>query len=321
MSSVRPECASVTVRLHCITHAAELINLYEFRPLIGDTLPPFEAGAHIDLELPNGLTRQYSLVNDQSERHRYVVGVKRDAKSRGGSAYIADHLKVGSTIQIVGPRNNFRLNETAPHSVLIAGGIGVTPIWSMIQRLHHIGGSWELHYAARSRRDLAFSEELKLHGSRARLHVDDEFGGEVMDIRAIVVAAPAAAHLYCCGPAPMLASFEEVTQARPRAEVHLERFSAAPLPATGGAYKLELARSGKVIEVGPGQTALEMLRENGINVPFSCEQGICGACETRVVSGIPDHRDMILSPEEQATNKTMMICCSGSKSDVLVLDL
>jgi tetrachlorobenzoquinone reductase len=309
------------MRLAAIYYAADSINLFELRPVDGAPVAAFEAGAHIDLHLPNGLIRQYSLVNSQDERHRYVVGVKRDPNSRGGSSYVYEKLTVGTLLKVGGPRNNFRLEESAAHTVLLAGGIGITPIWSMVQRLQRTGQSWELHYATRRRSETAFAEELARCGERVHIHVDDEFGGTVMDIEAIVAKVPSTAHLYCCGPAPMLASFEATTRSRPSSHVHVERFSNSTVPASTGGYVVELARCGKVVPIAPGQTILEGLRAHGINVSSSCEQGICGSCETRVVSGIPDHRDLILSEEEKASHRTMMICCSGSKSDVLVLDL
>jgi vanillate O-demethylase ferredoxin subunit len=312
---------TVEMRLTAVTYAAQGTHLFEFRPLGGRSVVAFEAGAHIDLHLPNGIVRQYSLVNRQDETHRYVVGIKRDPRSRGGSSYIFERLLVGTVVKIEGPRNNFRLVEDAAHTVLVAGGIGITPIWAMLHRLESSGRSWELHYATRSRNETAFAVELEQFGDRAHLHVDDEFGGAVMDIGAALRDVASGAHLYCCGPTPMLASFEEATKSLPRAHVHVERFTGETPVASAGGYLVELARCGKVVRVGEGQTILAALRANGVNVPSSCEQGICGACETKVVSGVPDHRDLILSEEEKAANATMMICCSGSKSDVLVLDL
>lgn len=297
--------------------------MYEFRGVKGDALPPFRAGAHIDLYLPNGMMRQYSLVNAESELDRYVVAVKRDPKSRGGSIYVTEQLKIGTILTIGAPRNNFRLHESSPHTILIAGGIGITPLWSMVQRLESIRASWELHYAARRRREMAFIQELACRAQKVRLHVDEECGGAVMAIGAIVDAAPPAAHIYCCGPSPMLAEFRRVTAALPPEIVHLEHFSSDYSTPTGclSSFNVELARSGRVIPVPAGATILAALRANGVDVASSCEQGVCGACETRVIRGVPDHRDMILSAQERIDGKTMMICCSGSNSSVLVLDL
>jgi ferredoxin-NADP reductase len=310
----------VMMRLTAITYAADQTCLFEFRPLDGGEVRPFQAGAHIDVHLPNGLIRQFSLTNAQDERHRYVVGVKKDPKGRGGSRYMIDELRVGTVLKIGGPRNNFPLNESAPHSILIAGGIGITPMFSMMRRLEAIGASWELYYAVRKPAEIALAEELGKHGAHVHLHIDEEQGG-IIDLGAIVKQAPRSAHLYCCGPAPMLEGFEAVTKDWPYGEAHVEHFTALAPAASEGGFLVELARSGITIEVKEGQTILEAVRAAGVDVPSSCEQGVCGACETRVLSGIPDHRDMILSPQEQEANDTMMICCSGCKSEKLVLYL
>jgi ferredoxin-NADP reductase len=306
------------LRLHAISCAAAGINFYEFRQLEGGQLPAFSAGAHIDLHLGNGMARQYSLVNSQDERHRYVVGVKRDPKSRGGSHWIHDELRVGAIMEIGGPRNNFRLLEDGSCSVLIAGGIGVTPIACMVARLRALGHDWKLHYSVRSRQDVVALDELT--DSRVHLHIDEEMGGAFLDVAAIVAQAGPEAHLYCCGPAPMLASFQAAARHRPPAQVHLEHFGAAHEPA-GGGFSVELARSGQRISVREGQTIVDALRAAGIAVQTSCEQGICGMCETKVLAGVPDHRDGLLSEQEKAANTAMMICCSGSRDSLLVLDL
>lgn len=309
----------IPVRLTAIIPAADDTNFFEFRPLSGE-VPRFSAGAHIDVHLPNGMIRQYSLTNSQDERHRYVIGVKRDANSRGGSVYMMDKLEVGAEITIGGPRNNFPLNESAPHSVLIAGGIGVTPMFSMMARLESTGASWELFFAVRKRSEVAMPDLLTAHGDKIHLHIDEEAGGFV-DLAAIVKHAPRSSHLYCCGPGPMLDAFEAATKSWPYGEAHVEHFSSLTPVASEGGFTVVLAKSGLTIQVAPGQTILDAVRDAGVDAPSSCEQGVCGACETRVLSGIPDHRDMILSPQEQEANDTMMICCSGCKSDVLVLDL
>jgi ferredoxin-NADP reductase len=308
------------MRLTAITYAAEQVHIYEFRPVSGASVPPFTAGAHVDLHLPNGLVRQYSIANAQGERHRYVLGVKRDAAGRGGSRFLHDDLRVGTVVKVGGPRNNFPLVEAAAHSVLIAGGIGVTPIVSMVARLRSLARPWELHYAVRRRGEAAFLDELLDGDGHVRLHVDEE-QGSMIDVAAIVRAAPEEAHLYCCGPTPMLEAFAAAAASRPAERVHLEYFSSAVAPAVESGFIVELARSKVRVEVPPGQTILEALRARGLEVQSSCEQGICGSCETRVLAGEPDHRDMLLSDEEKATNQVMMICCSGSRSAILVLDL
>jgi tetrachlorobenzoquinone reductase len=306
------------LRLHGITYAATDINLYEFRSPAGAQLPAFTAGAHVDLHLPNGMTRQYSLCNPQDERHRYVVAVKKDALGRGGSRCVHEQLRVGMLVPVGAPRNNFPLHEQAAHSVLIAGGIGITPIACMVSRLREQALSWELHYSVRGRLDAALLDELGTQ--HVHLHIDEERGGALLDIAGIVNQAPADAHLYCCGPAPMLDAFESAAAGRAPERVHVERFSAAKV-AGGGAFFVELAKSGRRVFVGPDESIADALRAQGVDVQTSCEQGICGTCETRVLAGRPEHRDELLSEGEKAANDVMMICCSRSKDDVLVLDL
>ncbi|GAB4193569.1 MAG: PDR/VanB family oxidoreductase [Thalassobaculales bacterium] len=310
----------LTLRIRSITYEAAGIISLDLRPVDGGSLPGFTAGAHIDLSLPGGLSRSYSLVNPEGERHRYVVAVNRDRASRGGSRAVHEVLKAGDLIRVTAPRNNFALAASAAHSVLIAGGIGITPLWCMVQTLVAQGRSWELHYAVRDRASAAFLEALQQWPERLHLHVDAE-AGRVLDVGAIVARAPAGAHLYACGPGPLLDAFTAATAGLPAEQVHLERFSSDAAPATGGGFTVVLARSGREIAVPPGKTILEAVREAGINAPSSCEEGICGTCEVRVIAGIPDHRDMVLSKAEQAANTVMMICCSGAKSPTLTIDL
>ena len=309
----------LTVRLVAVEYAARGTNAYGFERLDGGVMPGAEPGAHIALSLPNGIERQYSLLKTETSPTRYWAAVKRDPVSRGGSAYIHEHMRVGETLQIAPPRNNFPLAEDAEHTVLFAGGIGVTPILAMARRLQALGRSFEAYYACRSREDAAFARDLEDAG-KTNLHLDDQ-AGRVFDLAAAVAAAPRSAHLYCCGPNPMLTAFEAATAGWPSAQVHVEYFSAREAPDTAGGYVVELARSGRTFEIAPGKTILDTLRAGGVDVASSCEEGVCGACETKVISGTPDHRDVILSPEERAESKTMFICCSGAKTDRLVLDL
>jgi tetrachlorobenzoquinone reductase len=313
--------ALIEVRLTAIRYLARDTSLLELQTLDGRPLPGYQPGAHIDLHLPNGLVRNYSLTAAVPKPSTYEVGIKRDPASRGGSRYIHDELRIGTTLKIGGPRNNFRLHEDAAHSVLIAGGIGITPIWCMVQRLNALGRAWRLHYACRSRDDMAFRHELD-GMPQATLHADDESGGQFLDVATIVAAAPKDAHLYCCGPAPMLQAFEAATMDRPPEQVHIEYFTAKDLPPTKkGGFTVELARSGAEYFIPEGETILNVLLDAGIDIDYSCELGICGACEQRVISGIPEHRDSILSEEEQAENKRVMICCAGCRTERLVLDL
>lgn len=313
------------LRVKRISYEADSINAYELVSPTGDALLPFTAGSHIDLHLPDGMIRSYSLVNDQLERHRYVIAVNKDAASRGGSCLVHDTFKVGDIIAVSPPRNNFALREDAELSVLIAGGIGITPLLSMIRRLETLGRAWRLFYAARTRSAAAFADELgalrpDVHAS-LHLDFDDQRSGRLVDIAGIVKNAPAHAHLYCCGPVPMREAFEAATADRPADHIHVEYFQAREAPATDGGFEVRLARSNRTIAIKPGQTILDALLEAGIAANYACTEGVCGTCETRVIDGVPDHRDLFLSKEEQAANTTIMICCSGAKSRSLVLDL
>jgi len=306
-----------------ISRAAEDVLMFDLRAAGSDRLPAFTPGAHIDILMPGGMNRSYSLLNDAAERDRYVVGIKREPASRGGSAWMHDNARVGSVLDISGPRNNFPLHEEAPHSVLIAGGIGITPLWSMIQRLRLLGRDWTLHYRARRRACAPLLTELSEPGVRSRVHASfsDDPGASRLDLASVIASAPPEAHFYCCGPLAMMESFESACADVDKTRVHLEYFTAKDAPATAGGFTVRLARSGCLIPVMRGETILESLRSCGVSVPSSCQQGVCGACETRVLSGKPDHRDMVLSEAEKAAGDTVMICCSGSLTAELTLDI
>jgi tetrachlorobenzoquinone reductase len=312
----------IDVCLAEIETVARDTNVYTFRRPDGGALPPYQPGAHIDIHLPNGLIRQFSLLNPNDDPESYAVGIKLDAASRGGSRYIFDELRVGNTVKISAPRNNFPLVENAEHVVLFAGGIGITPIWCMAQRLNAQNRPWELYYSCRSRADMAFVATLEAFGpERVHLHLDDEADGKFLDLAGAIAKAPTNAHFYCCGPNPMLKAFEDAAAGRPKHNVHVEYFTPKAEAATAGGFWVELARSGEEYYIPEGKKILEVLYEAGIDVDYSCELGICGECVTRVISGIPEHRDSVLSEEEQAANDKVMICCAGCKSERLVLDM
>jgi ferredoxin-NADP reductase len=310
------------LRVKRISYEAESINSYELVLPEGGNLAPFTAGSHIDLHLQNGMIRSYSLVNDQSERNRYVIAVNKDATGRGGSSFVHNTVKPGDIVTVSPPRNNFALNEETQCSVLIAGGIGITPLMSMIRRLETLARPWTLSYAARTRKAAAFLGDLAaIRPDNLHLDFDDERAGQLFDLAAAVAKAPPHAHLYCCGPVPMLEAFEKVTAGRPAGHVHVEYFQAKQVAALEGGFEVKLARSNRTIAVEAGKSILDAVLDAGVPANYACTEGVCGTCETRVIEGIPDHRDLFLSPEEQAANKTIMICCSGSKSGTLVLDL
>ena len=307
------------VRVISIQWKSDSVRGVELRRVDGGALPPFDAGSHIDLHLPNGLVRSYSLTNPPWETDRYVLGVAKDRASRGGSVYVHEQLRVGETLRITPPRNLFALHEGAP-AILIGGGIGVTPLVSMAARLEQTGVDWALHYAVRTRSEAALLNDLAAFGDHIHLHCDDTAGG-VLNLAGIVAAASPETHLYCCGPAPMMATFGDLTRAIASERVHVEHFTPIESAAVQGGYLVELARSARTVAIPQGSTILEALANAGVTVPSSCRQGVCGTCETRVLAGVPDHRDSILTLSERASNATMMVCCSGSKSEKLVLDI
>jgi vanillate O-demethylase ferredoxin subunit len=314
----------IRAELKYAAYETEDISVLEFRRPDGAALPSFSAGSHIDLRLGNGLVRSYSLINCPSETHRYVIGVKKEPDSRGGSRFIHEQLNAGDELDIDEPRNNFRLCESAPRSVLIAGGIGITPFASMVRRLEKLGQSWELHYAARNRCSAGLVQQLASYGSKVNFYFSNECSvlpAHLIDFDKVIAEAPADAHVYCCGPPNMLTAFKKAASALPSEQTHLEIFSNAEAVDKAGGFNVRLARSGQTIEVCSGESILDALLKRGIDAPYSCLEGVCSSCETRVISGIPDHRDLILSKEEREANDRMLICCSRSKSATLVLDL
>ncbi len=313
-----------------VRYEANNIVSIELRPQSAATpFPLTEAGAHIDLHLGDGLVRSYSLINP-GETHRYVVAVLHDKNSRGGSRFVHETLRVGQTITISAPRNHFRLDESAPYSVLLAGGIGITPVYAMLQRLTAIQRPAHLIYCARSRAEAAFMGEIEAQvasgirqGLSLQFHFNDE-EGMPPDLVRLLDGHPPDTHFYCCGPGPMLDAYESACERLGQTHVHLERFAApasaavSETPANG--YTVELRKSGKTVEVAPDVTLLDALIEAGLNPDYNCREGVCGACETKVISGDVDHRDFVLTKQEHAANKSMMICVSSCRSGCLVLD-
>jgi vanillate O-demethylase ferredoxin subunit len=315
----------IEVVVSAVMCEAEGVNVYELKPLYSSALPAFSAGAHIDIYLPNGLVRPYSLCNDEGDRKRYSIAVSLDRNSSGGSRYMHECVRAGDRLRISRPRNNFPLVEHALHTVLVAGGIGITPIWCMLQRLVRLGRSWTLYYCARTRREAAFVAAIESIRSSdptaVRFNFDKEAGGVVLDLASVLEPARQATHYYCCGPTPMLESFKQATAGISPECVHVEYFSASNERATEGGFTVVLARSGRTVRVTSGKSILQALLDEGIHVPHSCTEGTCGTCETVVLHGTPDHRDSILSDSEHASNETMMICCSGCIGEEIVLDL
>lgn len=311
-------------RVRTLRYESAGVLSVELVPEAGSCFPAFTAGSHIDLHLPNGVTRSYSLVNSPNETGRYVLGVLLDPKSRGGSRFVHESLRCGAVLTIGAPRNHFELDEDAGESVLIAGGIGVTPILCMYRRLRELGRTVRVVYCARSRTQAAFLDAFAALGGDVSLWFDDEHDGEAFDLATFLASQNTATHAYCCGPLPMLAAYEAACASGGIVNVHLERFAADPatLAAPAGAYGVHLQRSGRTIDVPPGARLLDTLLAAGIACDYSCGEGICGACETAVIEGAPEHRDCVLSEAERSAGKKMMICVSGARSGSrLVLDL
>jgi vanillate O-demethylase ferredoxin subunit len=315
---------AIEVRIAQRVIEADGIISLELVALDGSALPPFEAGSHVDLHVAPGLIRQYSLSNDPSETHRYRLGILLDALSRGGSASIHKNVASGQTIRISIPRNHFPLVETARHSVLIGGGIGITPLIAMAYRLERLGASFELHYCVRTRPRAAFLSELSepRFAGKVSLHVDDEAAEQRLNPDQILAHPSADTHLYVCGPDGLMSFITDAATQRgwQSTQIHLERFSAT-IEVGGDSLVVTAARSGKRFVIPAEKTIAEILMAGGIDVPLSCEQGVCGTCITTVLSGIPDHRDLYLTDQERAANNQMTICCSRAKTTELVLDI
>ncbi|MDM0012082.1 PDR/VanB family oxidoreductase [Variovorax sp. J22P168] len=291
-------------------------------------LPAFSAGSHIDVHLPNGLVRQYSLCNSPADSHRYQIGVLRDSASRGGSAAVHDLLMEEATLEISSPRNHFPLAVDASHSILLAGGIGVTPILCMAERLSATDASFEFHYCTRSLDRTAFHSRILASAFAARVsfHHDDGDEDQKIRLRELLEARRDATgvHLYVCGPQGFLDWVIQSAQAVawPAAQLHYEYFGAEVSKSNGDAeFEVQISSSGLLVRVPGGQSVVEALAQHGVQVETSCEQGVCGTCVTRVLRGTPDHRDHYLTAQEHAANDQFMPCCSRSRSPVLVLDL
>ena len=302
---------------------AEGIDSYELVRADGGPLPPFSAGSHIDVHLPGGLVRQYSLCNDPHDARHYRLGVLRDAASRGGSVAMHDQVREGDVLTISEPRNHFPLH-TAPHSILLAGGIGITPLLCMAQRLAAIGASFEIHACNRSRARSAFLGELGALGERFHLHLDDGDAAQKLDMAAVLRQAPAGSRLYICGPGGFIDAARAAAQAQgwPEDHVHQEYFAAAAQDTSGDrAFEVRIASTGKTYAIPADQSITTALQAQGVDILVSCEQGVCGTCLTRVLEGQCDHRDSYLTPDERARNDQFTPCCSRAASPLLVLDL
>ncbi|WP_067794638.1 PDR/VanB family oxidoreductase [Actinomadura formosensis] len=303
---------------------AESVLLLEFEAVGGGPLPPWEPGAHLELRLPSGLSRQYSLCGDPADTSSYTFCVLREEQGRGGSVEVHRDLKAGDEIEARLPRNHFPLVD-ADEYLFVAGGIGITPIKAMVEEVERRGASWRLVYGGRARASMAFVSELAaLGGERTTVVPQDEAG--LLDVPGIVRALPEGALLYCCGPAGLLDAMTDACTAAGVADrLHLERFTASgAAPAAGGedtAFEVELAASGVTLTIAADESILEAAQSIRSDLGFSCQEGYCGSCETRVLAGRPDHRGTLMSPEEHDEEGTMLICVGRSHTPKLVLDL
>ena len=299
------------------------VLLLELRAPDRSQLPEFTPGAHIELRFDNGLVRHYSLANDCRERDRYVLGIARPTPSRGGSDYVHRQLRCGMRIAARKPRNNFSLTNEAGAYVFVAGGIGITPIMSMCLWCEANGKPWRLVYAARNQHSAAFYEALRAYGERVHFHFDD-VKKSVLDVADVLSRVGENAHIYCCGPSPLMEAVRECSRRLTSSQVHFEYFSPPSDPREGEqseAFAVKLRKTGLTLEVPANKSILEVLEENGINVESGCQAGVCRTCEVGVCEGQIDHRDFVLSQDERDSGASMMICVSRALSPLLVLDL
>jgi vanillate O-demethylase ferredoxin subunit len=313
---------NVLVRGLCVESAD--VRSFELVATNGQPLQPFEAGAHIDVHLGDGLIRQYSLINTTDTDGSYRIAVKLEPDSRGGSERM-HRIAEGDALTVSLPRNNFPLDSEAGHTMLLAGGIGITPLLGMAYRLMAEGASFSLDYFARSRDAFAFGEEIGRgpFTSRSRFHLGLDGAAARAELAGRLDAPPPDTHIYACGPAPFMQTVRDLVAAKPGPILHLEYFAAdsvlAGLPA--GSFQVKLAKSGKMVVVGADQTIVEALIAAGVEVATSCEQGVCGTCLTTVLAGRPDHRDILLTEEEQQAGDRILLCVSRCLDHELVLDL
>jgi ferredoxin-NADP reductase len=320
-----PTDPGLAVRIDRLNFEAPDILVVELAAPDGASLPAWSPGAHVDLILPSGTVRQYSLCGDPSERARYKVAVLRELAGRGGSLELHTVGKTGLSLEIRGPRNHFELVDAARY-LFIAGGIGVTPILPMMRAAEQAGRPWRLVYGAQSRARMGFLNEIaERRGGEVTLIPQDEAG--IPDLDALLTDVEAGTVIYGCGPSGMLKALESAADRHGlSAALHIERFGPADqaepaVHAGDQPFEVELRQSGQVLQVPSDRSLGSVLRDAGIPVTFSCEEGYCGSCETPVLEGIPDHRDTILNEEERAAGNIMMVCVGRARSPRLVLDV
>ena len=300
---------------------ARAIHLFELRHPERAPLPPFTAGAHVPVTSPNGATRKYSLCNDARETDRYEIAVKRDPAGRGASVSLVDGVRVGDMVEVGAPHNAFSLEPGAAGFVFIAGGIGITPIMSMLRGMAGGPVPFHLYYCTRSAEDTAFLGELggEAYAGKVTIHHDQGDATQSFDLWP-VFEKPTRNHIYCCGPRSLMEDVRDMTGHWPAAAIHFESFidAAAAAKPEDRTFTVRLARSGEEIDVPPGISILEAIRARGQEAPSSCESGTCGTCRTRLLEGTADHRDLVLTQDERDT--CVMICVSRALTPTLTLD-
>ena len=290
-------------------------------------LPAFTAGAHIDILVPGTsppVWRQYSLCSDAADRNQYEIGILKDPASRGGSKTLHELIRTGATLQVEGPRNLVPLEESATHSILFGGGIGITPMLAMAKRLHALGKDFTLHYCTRTEANTAFRADLEAapFHDRVRFHHDDGQPAQRLNLEQDLPAAADATHIYVCGPSGFMDWVIASAEARGygSGRIHREYFS-AEIDQSGEIFEVEARASGVTVTVGPQDSIAKALARVGIKIPVKCEEGVCGTCLTPVLEGLPDHRDKFLTDEERAANEDICACCSRALTARLVLDV
>jgi vanillate O-demethylase ferredoxin subunit len=324
MSTVSAK-ATLDVRIRSMTRETDDILSFDLVDLQDRDLPEFSAGAHLDVHIAEGLVRQYSLSNDPAERNRYEIAVLNERSGRGGSKALHENSRPGRVITVSAPRNHFPLADGAKRHLLLAGGIGVTPMMAMIATLEARGADWRMHYCTRSSEKTAFLSRLKpfVAAGKVLLHHDGGDPKKGLDISATLKEAKPGTHLYYCGPSGFMAAVADAAKRWPAGSVHYEFFnSPADRPAetrTNTPFQIKLKSTGEVLDVPADKSIVQVLRDKGHAVDTSCEEGYCGTCLTRYIEGAPEHRDTVLDADDRA--QYVLICCARSNSPLLVLDI